>query len=176
MQGESKTRRLTLMALLTAVALIIFTVEAQLPPLAPIPGIKLGLANIITVYAMFRLGPRDALCILLCRIFMGSIFSGQMMTLFFSLSGGLLCWLVMLGMRKLVTEDQIWLCSAVGAVAHNVGQVLAAMWISGTASMIVYLPVLLVSGVLAGLFTGFCAQFLLKRLKKTPGEQPNSKP
>ena len=169
MKEESKTRRLTTMALLTAVALIIFTVEAQLPPLAPIPGIKLGLANIITVYAMFRLGPRDTLCILLCRIFMGSIFSGQMMTLFFSLSGGLLCYLVMLGMRKLVTEDQIWLCSAVGAVAHNVGQVLAAMWISGTASMIVYLPVLLISGVLAGLFTGFCAQFLLKRLGKQAG-------
>jgi len=162
---ESKTHRLTTMALLTAVALIIFTVEAQLPPLAPIPGIKLGLANIITVYAMFRLGPRDTLCILLCRIFMGSIFSGQMMTLFFSLSGGLLCYLVMLGMRKLVTEDQIWLCSVVGAVAHNLGQVLAAMWVSGTAAMIVYFPVLLLSGVLAGLFTGLCAQFLLRRLR-----------
>ena len=171
MKPESKTRRLTTMALLTAVALIIFTVEAQLPPLAPVPGIKLGLANIITVYAMFRLGPRDTLCILLCRIFMGSVFSGQMMTIFFSLSGGMLCYLVMLLLRKMVTEDQIWLCSVVGAVAHNVGQVLAAMWISGTASMIVYLPVLLVSGVLAGLFTGLCAQFLLKRLKRRgPGE------
>ena len=86
-----------------------------------------------------------------------------------SLSGGLLCYLVMLGMRKLVTEDQIWLCSVIGAVAHNVGQVLAAMWISGTPSMIVYLPVLLISGVLAGLFTGFCAQILLKRLGKQAG-------
>ena len=65
MKTENKTRRLTTMALLTAIALIIFTVEAQLPPLAPIPGIKLGMANIITVYAMFRLGPRDTLCILL---------------------------------------------------------------------------------------------------------------
>ena len=165
MRPETGTRRLTTMALLTAVALIIFIVEAQLPPLAPIPGIKLGLANIITVYAMFRLGPRDTLCILLCRIFLGSVFAGQMMTLFYSLSGGLLCWLVMLGMRKMVTERQIWVCSAVGAVAHNVGQVLMAMFISGTPTMIVYLPVLLVSGVLAGLFTGFAAQFLLARLK-----------
>lgn len=167
MNPLSTTRRLTTMALLTAAALIIFIVEAQLPPLAPVPGIKLGLANIITVYAMFRLRPRDTMCILLCRIFMGSIFSGQMMTLFFSLSGGLLCYLVMLGMRKIVTEDQIWLCSGLGAAAHNVGQVLAAMWVSGTASMIVYLPVLLISGVLAGLFTGFCAQFLLKRLQNS---------
>ena len=165
MKQTTPVRRLTVMALLTAVALIIFTVEAQLPPLAPVPGVKLGLANIITVYAMFRLGPRDTLCILLCRIFMGSLFSGQMMTLFYSLSGGLLCYLVMLAMRRLVTEQQIWLCSVAGAVAHNVGQVLMAMFISGTPAMIVYLPVLLISGVLAGLFTGFCAQFLLARLK-----------
>ena len=84
------------MALLTAVALTIFMVELQLPALAPIPGVKLGLANIITVYAMFVLGPRDTACILLVRILLGSIFSGQLMALFYSLAGGLLCYLVML--------------------------------------------------------------------------------
>ncbi len=81
------TKRLTRMSLLTALALIIFTIEAQIPAPVPIPGVKLGLANIITVYAMFCLGPRDTLLMLLCRIFLGSVFSGQMMTLFYSLSG-----------------------------------------------------------------------------------------
>ena len=75
-------RRLTLLALLTAIALTIFMAEAQLPPILPIPGVKLGLANIVTVYAMFALGPGDAMMILLCRVFLGSVFSGQMMTLF----------------------------------------------------------------------------------------------
>lgn len=154
------------MGLLTALALIIFTVEAQIPALVPIPGVKLGLANIITVYAMFCLGPKDTMMILLCRIFLGSVFSGQMMTLFYSLSGGLLCYLVMLPMRKLVTEKQIWVCSVVGAIAHNIGQIIAAICIARTPGLIVYLPVLMISGIIAGTFTGLCAQFVISRLPR----------
>lgn len=160
------TKRLTRMGLLTALALIIFTVEAQIPALVPIPGVKLGLANIITVYAMFCLGPKDTMMILLCRIFLGSVFSGQMMTLFYSLSGGLLCYLVMLPMRKLVTEKQIWVCSVVGAIAHNIGQIIAAICIARTPGLIVYLPVLMISGIIAGTFTGLCAQFVISRLPR----------
>ena len=108
-----KAKKLTRMALLTAIALILFLVEAQLPPLAPIPGIKLGLANVITVYAMFVLSPGDTLLILLCRVFLGSVFSGQMMNLFYSLGGGLLCWLAMLVLRRVVSRRQIWVCSVI---------------------------------------------------------------
>ena len=161
-----KIKRLTHMGLLTGLALIIFTIEAQLPALAPIPGVKLGLANIVTVYAMFTLGPKDTLCILLCRVFLGSVFSGQMMTFFYSLSGGLLCYLSMLVMRKLVTLKQIWVCSVVGAVFHNIGQILTAMLLTSTPGLIFYFPVLLVSGMIAGLFTGLCAQYVVNRLKK----------
>ena len=160
------TKQLTAMALLTAIALILFTVEAQLPALVPVPGVKLGLANIITVYAMFRLGPRDTLLILLCRVFLGSVFAGQMMTLLFSLGGGGLCWLVMLGMRRIVTERQIWVCSVVGAIAHNAGQIGVAIAITQTPMLMTYFPVLLLSGILCGLFTGLCAQFVLQRLRK----------
>lgn len=160
------TKRLTRMGLLTALALILFTVEAQIPPIVPIPGVKLGLANIITIYAMFCLGPKDTLCILLCRIFLGSVFSGQMMTFFYSLSGGMLCYLSMLVMRKIVTVKQIWVCSIVGAIAHNVGQILAAILIAGTPSLAIYFPVLLVSGIITGLVTGLCAQFTVQHLRK----------
>lgn len=160
------SKRLTRMGLLTALALIIFTLEAQIPAPVPIPGIKLGLANIITVYAMFCLGPRDTLLILVCRIFLGSVFTGQMMAFAYSLSGGLLCYLVMLVMRRLVSEQQIWIASVIGAIAHNVGQIIAAILIAQTPGLIVYLPVLLLSGIIAGAFTGLCAQFTIKRLKK----------
>ncbi len=156
--------RLTRMGLLTALALIIFMVEAQIPPLVPVPGVKLGLANIITVYAIFTLGPRDTLLILLSRIFLGSVFSGQMMTFFYSLSGGILCYLVMLLMRKLVTRRQIWVCSVMGAIAHNIGQIIAAILLARTPALIVYLPVLLLSGLLSGAFTGLCAQLVVDRL------------
>ena len=87
-----KTKRLTQTALLTAIALTIFMAEAQLPPVIPIPGVKLGLANIVTVFALFTLGPVDALAILLVRVLLGSMFAGQLMTLFYSLGGGLLAY------------------------------------------------------------------------------------
>lgn len=90
----SRAQRLTRLALLTALALIIFIVEAQIPPLTAIPGVKLGLANIITLMTLYEFGPKDALMVLLVRIFLGSVFSGQMLMLLFSLAGGLLCYAV----------------------------------------------------------------------------------
>lgn len=160
------TKRLTRMAVLTAVALTIFIVELQLPNLTPVPGVKLGLANIITVYAMFALGPGDTLGILLARILLGSMFSGQMMSLFYSLAGGLLCYIVMLLMRRLFTLRQIWICSVLGAVAHNLGQITAAILITRTPALIYYLPILMVSGIIAGIFTGLCAQFVVNRMPR----------
>jgi heptaprenyl diphosphate synthase len=159
------TKRLARLALLTAVALILFTVEAQLPPLVPVPGVKLGLANIVTVYAMFRYGPRDALMILLARVFLGSVFAGAMMTFLFSLAGGLLCWLAMIPLRRILTEKQIWVCGVIGAVVHNIGQMIVCVAVYKTTAVLVYLPVLMLSGIVTGLFTGFAAQFLLKWLK-----------
>lgn len=158
-------KRLTRMALLTAVALSIFIIELQLPALAPIPGIKLGLANIVTVYAMFALGPVDTACILLARILLGSLCAGQMMALFYSLAGGLLCYLVMFAVRRVFTLKQIWVCSVLGAAAHNVGQIIAAILITRTPALLYYLPVLLVSGIIAGVFTGLCAQFVVNRVR-----------
>ena len=160
------TRRITLLALLTAIALTIFMIEAQLPVLVPIQGVKLGLANIITVYAVFVLGPGDALLILCARVFLGAVFSGQMMTLLYSMGGGLLAWIAMVGLRKLLTRKQIWLCSPVAAVFHNLGQLLVAAGVMKTWAVMAYLPYLLLSGIITGLFTGLCAQFLIGRLDK----------
>jgi heptaprenyl diphosphate synthase len=156
--------RLTFMAVLTAVALTIFVLEAQLPSIVPIPGVKLGLANIVTVWAMFALGPGPTALILLARVILGSLFSGGM-TIFYSLAGGLCCYLVMLLLRKLVTPRQIWVCSVLGSAAHNLGQLAVAVVVTRTWAVAVYLPVLMLSGILTGLFTGLCAQFLLGRLE-----------
>ena len=158
-------KQLTRDALLCAIALTIFMIEAQIPALVPIPGVKLGLANIVTVFAIFVYGPKDALAILLVRVVLGSIFSGQIPTILYSLAGGLLCFCVVVLIRKILTERQIWVASVVGAIFHNIGQVLVAMLITSTWRLIVYLPILMVSGILAGLFTGLCAQFLYGKLK-----------
>ncbi len=157
--------RLTRLALLTAIALTIFMVEAQLPA-APIPGVKLGLANIVTVYAVFVLGPRDALMILCARVFLGAVFSGQMSTLWYSAAGGLLSWCVLCLLRRVLTQKQLWLSSPVAGVFHNLGQLLAAAAMLGTWAVLAYLPYLVLAGMLAGLFTGLAAQALVGRMEK----------
>ncbi len=158
-------KRIARNAVLTAIALTIFMVEAQIPALVPIPGVKLGLANIVTVVAMFAYGPGDALMILLVRVFLGSVFSGQITTLFYSLAGGLLCFCAAALLKKLLTDQQIWVASVIGAVFHNIGQIIVAILMTSTPGIIVYLPILMVSGILAGLFTGLCAQFLYQKLR-----------
>ena len=158
------TRKLTSLALLLSISLIIFIIEAQLPSLTPIPGVKLGLENIITVYAIFILSPLDTLIILLCRIFLGSIFSGNMSILLYSLSGGILCYLAMIISKKFLSLENIWICSIIGAIAHNIGQVLMAIFITKTTSLAFYLPVLLLSGIIAGMFTGLTSQYLIIKL------------
>ena len=152
-------RRLTLLALFTAIALTIFMVEAQIPVPIPIPGVKLGLANIVTVYVMFVLGPGDALLVLSARVFLGAVFSGQMSTLLYSAGGGLLCWLAL-------SREQIWLCSPVAAIFHNLGQLLVAAGVMKTWAVLAYLPYLVMAGAAAGLFTGLCAQVLIRHLEK----------
>ena len=157
-------RRITLLALLTAIALTIFMIEAQLPALAPIPGIKLGLANVVTLYAVFTLGPADALLILCARVFLGAVFAGQMMTILYAGGGGLLAWLCMIILSKVLTKKHLWLCSPVAAVFHNLGQLLVAAAVMKTWVVMAYLPYLIISGVVTGLFTGLAAQFVINRL------------
>ena len=160
-KGAGRTARL---ALLTAIALTIFLAEAQLPALTAVPGVKLGLANIVTVYAMFALGPGDALLVLSGRVFLGAVFSGQMMTLIYSAAGGFLSWCVLCLLRRLLTGEQIWLASPVAAVFHNLGQLLAAAAVLRSWAVMAWLPYLIIAAILAGLFTGVAAQALLRRL------------
>ena len=157
--------RITRLALLTAIALTIFMAEAQLPALTAVPGVKLGLANIVTVYAMFALGPRDALLVLSSRVFLGAVFSGQMMTLLYSGAGGLLSWCALCLLRRGLSRERIWLASPIAALCHNLGQLLAAAGIARSWAVLAYLPYLVLAGCAAGLFTGVAAQALAGRLK-----------
>ena len=160
-----KIRKLTLMGLLTAIALTIFMIEARIPALVPIPGIKLGLANIVTVFAVFVLGPGEAASILFCRIFLGAAFAGNFSTILYSGAGGLCAILTTIGLRKLLTMQQLWIAGALGAVAHSLGQMAAAIAITATPSLAMYLPVMILCSLITGVFTGFCAQFLSNRGK-----------
>ena len=163
--------KLMAMAMLTAIALTIFMIEAQIPLPIPIPGIKLGLANIITVYAVFVLGPREALLILLCRILLGAMFAGQVMSLLYSLAGGCMSLVVMIGLSHFLTKEQIWIAGIIGAMAHNIGQMAIAVAVTRTPALAVYLPFLLIAGSIAGSFTGLCSQVSIRHLEKLPWAQ-----
>lgn len=160
-----KTRDITRMALLTAIALTIFMVEAQLPGLVPVPGIKLGLSNIVTVYAVFTLGPTKAAMILTARVFLGAVFSGQMSTILYSGAGGALSILVTILSRRVLNRKQIWVAGVLGSIAHCVGQMAVAIGVTLTPGLAAYLPVMILVGIFTGAFTGFCAQLLTERLK-----------
>ena len=160
---DLRARKLTLMGLLTAIALTIFMVEARIPALVPIPGIKLGLANIVTVFAVFVLSPGEAAMILASRVFLGAVFAGNFSTIFYSAAGGAVAWAVTVGLRKLLTEKQLWVAGALGAIGHSLGQMAAAILITGTPGIIVYLPVMILCSIITGFFTGFCAQLLVNR-------------
>ncbi|MCQ2490943.1 MAG: Gx transporter family protein [Ruminococcus sp.] len=159
-----KTKRLTELALLTAAALIVFIVELRLPDLSTIPGVKLGLANIFTVYAVYSFRARETALMLLTRIVLGSLFSSNPMSLIYSLTGGVFCIVGMLLLKKVIPIKYLWLCSVFGAMFHNTGQITAAVILTRSSAVLVYYPMLIVSGCIAGLFTGLCAQFVLKRL------------
>lgn len=157
-----KVKRLAELGLLTALALIIFVVELQIPNPVPIPGVKLGLANIITVFAVYHYRAREVFLVVVSRILLGSFLGGNMMAFLYSITGGLLCLAGMLFLKHVITEKYIWLCSVLGAVLHNIGQITIACLIAGM-GMLLYLPFLLVSGCIAGAFTGGCAQLVIRR-------------
>ncbi|MBE6876684.1 MAG: Gx transporter family protein [Ruminococcus sp.] len=161
-----KLRKLTELAMLTALALIIFVIELHFPDIA-IPGVKLGLANIITVYAVFKYKPSETAMLVACRVILGAMFTGNMSALIYSASGALMCLLGMLYLKRFLNLNYIWLCSILGGMLHNIGQILSAVAVMQTTAVISYLPILILSGSVAGLFTGLCAQAVLKRFRKT---------
>ena len=157
-------KKITLLALFTTLSLAIYAAESALPPLAPIPGIKLGLANIITLSLLRHFSARDALLVLIARILLSALLFGQALSLLYSLAGGFLSLLVMALTMKLLQKKYPFLTGAMGGLTHNLGQLLVAFAITATPGVFAYLPVLIPAGILTGIFTGLCAGFLGKFL------------
>jgi len=162
------TKQITVCALLTAMALALSFLENLFPlSLAiPLPGVKLGLANIVTLFALYALGPGQALLILLARCFLGSLFSGNMNALLFSLFGGL-CALGTMTALSRSRRLSVYGVSAGGAAAHNCGQIAAAALTLGNAAPLYYLPLLLAVSLLTGAITGLVSACLFQGLRHT---------
>lgn len=158
-----KAHRLARLALLTAVALIIFIIELQIPNIIPIQGVKLGLANIVTVYAVYKYSAKETAAIVTARVLLGSIFGGNIAAIMYSMAGAFLCLVGMLSIKRIVPLNYIWLSSILGAILHNTGQMIIAVIVMRSFAVISVYPFLLTAGCIAGAFTGLCAQFLIKR-------------
>lgn len=161
------SKRLALCAVLAAVALTIFVAESQIPPVVPMPGVKLGLANIVTLVAMVLLGRRDALAVLAVRLILGAAFTGGFSAFMFSAVGGLFAYIVMAALVGVFPEKMLWVVSVLAALAHNAGQILVAVFVTGTPGIAVYILILAASGVVTGAFTGLAGMFLIRAVRKS---------
>ncbi len=156
-----RTKHLLLLSLMTAISLTLFLVEAQIPLPIGIAGIKLGLANLVTLFLLVKFSPRDAAAVLGMRIVLGNLFTGQVVSLCYSLAGGLLSLAVMILLCRLLGGRSLWFVSVMGGVFHNLGQLLMAMVFLGVGGVLYYLPFLIVSGILMGFLIGIATQAFL---------------
>lgn len=157
-----KTKRLVLLAMLTAVAMILSYVESLLPSVG-IPGVKMGLANIAVIFALFRFGWKEAAALSLVRVVLVSLLFGSVGAMLYSLAGAVLSLAVMALLRRIDRFSTVGI-SVAGGVAHNAGQILMAMLILQTKQLLGYMPVLAVSGIAGGVLTGLAAALLIRRI------------
>ena len=161
---NSKARRVALYGMLTALAFILSYVESLVPVTAGIPGVKLGLANLVVVIALYTLDLKGAFVIWVVRIVLSGLTFGGLFSMLYSLAGGLLSFAVMaiLSRKKLFGTVGVSVC---GGVAHNIGQLLVAMAVLETESVWYYFPVLLISGSVAGVLIGLLGGWMTGRVQ-----------
>ena len=159
-----ETRKIARMGLLVALSMILSYVESLIPACVAVPGVKVGLANIVVIFALYTLGPIEALTVSLLRVILSSFLFGSVLSLLYSLSGALLS----LGGMILMKKVKIFSTTAVsvtGGVLHNVGQILVACLVLETDVLLYYLPVLILSGTITGAVIGIIASLVIKRLE-----------
>lgn len=167
------TKRLTLCALMISVALVLSYIERFIPlqMLIPLPGIKLGLANIVSLMALFFWGTKYAFLILILRCSLGAVFGGSVSGLLFSLTGGVLAMIVM-SVSKHSSRISVYGVSIMGAAAHQIGQIAIAVFLMNSIYVIGYLPYLLIVSIFTGIATGSACAGVFRVLKKS-GQVPD---
>ena len=158
------TKKLTTLAVTVAVAMILSFVESRIPPIVPIPGVKIGLANIAVIFALYKMGWREAITVSLVRVALVALLFGSVVSLAYSFAGALLSLSLMILLRKIGIFTEVAV-SVVGGITHNIGQILVAFLILETEVVFYYLPFLMVSGVIAGIGVGVVSALLVKKVK-----------
>ena len=160
-----KAKKTAFLGLAIALAMILSFVESQIPALVAMPGIKVGLPNLVMVFLLYRIGWKETVVVSIIRIFLTSLLFGNMQTLTFSVAGAVLSLAGMILLKKTNWFSCITV-SIVGGLLHNIGQIIAACLWTQTAQIAFYLPVLLVSGTVAGTVIGIASGIIVKRSEK----------
>ena len=158
------TKRIARYGLLIALALILSYLESLLPVFVAVPGVKMGLPNIVIMFALYSLGTKDAVIISLIRVVLAGAMFGNVFAILYSAAGAVLSLLVMTLLLKTKRFGPIGV-SVAGGVAHNVGQIIVAILVTETAQIVFYLPVLCISGIAAGVLIGIVSGIVIERLK-----------
>ena len=161
---RNNTKKLTRLALTVSFALILSYIESRIPAFVAIPGVKVGLANIAVIFSLYKLGAKEAASISVVRVLLVSFLFGSPISLIYSLTGAVLSFAVMLLLKKLTPLGEIAV-SVCGGVAHNIGQIAAASFMLETNVVVYYLPVLILSGTVAGIAVGVASALLIKKVK-----------
>ena len=159
-----KTKKIATYGVMAALAMILSYVEMQLPAFVAIPGVKMGLTNIVVIVALYKMGNKSAIFINIVRIIAVSLLFGTLMSFAFSFAGGMLSTLVMILLKKTDKVSTVGV-SVAGGITQNIGQILAAMLLLNTKAIIWYLPVLWLSGIISGLIIGLIGAIIVKRIK-----------
>ena len=159
-----KTRKLATIAVIVAVAMILSFVESRIPAFVAIPGVKVGLANIAVIFALYKLGWREALSVSLVRVVLVALLFGSVVSLAYSIAGAVLSLSLMILLRKIGLFTEIAV-SVVGGITHNIGQIFVAFLLLESDVVFYYLPFLLISGIIAGIAVGAASALLIKRIK-----------
>lgn len=165
-----ETKKITVTAMLVALAMILSYVESLIPPFVAIPGIKLGLANICTVFMLYFVGVRSAALVSFVRVVLSSLLFGTVVSLAYSLAGAFLSLVIMALLSRIRVFSPMGV-SAVGGVAHNVGQIIAAALIMENAGIVYYLAPLVISGVLTGAVIGLVSGIIVEKIKSSAGAE-----
>lgn len=161
-----ETRKIARMGLLTALALILSYVESLIPAFVAVPGVKMGLANIVVVFALYTLGPGEAAIVSIIRVLLSSLLFGSMLSLSYSAAGAVISLLSMIILMKTKIFG-VTSVSVTGGVFHNLGQILVACLVLETDVLLYYLPVLILSGTITGAVIGIASSIVIKRLQKS---------
>ncbi|KGM96473.1 heptaprenyl diphosphate synthase [Clostridium novyi A str. 4552] len=162
-----KTRRMTLIALLVAQGLVLHVIEGMLPIPFIAPGARLGLTNIVTLMALYILDFNEVLLVVVLRVLLSTLIAGNMSSFMYSIAGGIFSFLSMYTLKRIGKENvSIIGVSIIGAVFHNIGQVIVAGIIINNAMIVSYLPILLVAAIGTGIFVGVTGKFLLPFLER----------